>query len=294
MKLKSLRAKMETCAASETTAEAKNDWTRMETAFMLPSDLSLSSRIQVANDPAALRVQRGVDSMAFCVIVPGRTLPTLEEETADSGLLMSNDDGYVLRDANQVLPLFEFGHKDLEQVCSIRNSVVERVNQILLKLSPIVDPSNNKSLEYNPKRVQVWDVMCDRYDKRCVDHFGNRRLAILICMFMTKDQNLLNVAVRIRVARAIIHTIQNGDQGGRFLARTNRNTWKEVNDVLAIKWLSLILKIAERSRDTTVQTNPKDPKVIAHCVKISMKSDKPPPQGLIPGTGNSPELIAVE
>mmetsp|Transcript_3979 Transcript_3979/g.6806 ORF Transcript_3979/g.6806 Transcript_3979/m.6806 type:complete len:220 (-) Transcript_3979:52-711(-) len=194
--------------------------------------------------------------------------------------------------------------------------------------------TTKESLEvYDPHRVGTWDVLCDRYDERCMDHVGNRRFAILVCMFMTKGQDLFDVSIRIRIARAIIHTIHttsanptsttgddgdDGDQkscrryrGGRFLAKTKRNTWKEIDETLAIKWISLILKTAAHNvkclQSTTTSTmdslnlNSEEKEegensnaIIAESVKKSLKTDEPAPMGMIVDSGMSPLLAAVE
>mmetsp|Transcript_16742 Transcript_16742/g.28386 ORF Transcript_16742/g.28386 Transcript_16742/m.28386 type:complete len:331 (-) Transcript_16742:597-1589(-) len=272
---------------------------RLGTGFLLHDETKLKSRIQVVKDPHVLRVDDN-ESIAFCVTLPGRTTEqTLDHDSsADSAQLMTNVDGYTLRSANQLLPLVSFRRNGMEKVYEIREIVVAKMEKILAKL-PQIDAAtvdNSSHPPPDPKQVQPWDVMCDRYDPRCAEHFGNRRFAIIVCMFMTKDQDLFDVSVRIRVARAIIHTIHNGEPGGRFLAKTRRSTWKEIDDTLAIKWISLILKTAaaQAAKANESNKNPKDPEVIADSVKFSMKTDEIPKGMPPPETWPSPETVAVE
>ena len=120
----------------------------------------------------------------------------------------------------------------------------------------------------NPHRVSAFDVICDPTEERAYIQAGNKRFGIVVCMFLCKDYDMKNVSVRVQVCRAILATIK-GDQRqqARFLARTSLGRWAVIDDVLAIKWISLVLKRAALALE-----NQSDPKTIADCVKRVMRT----------------------
>ena len=120
----------------------------------------------------------------------------------------------------------------------------------------------------NPHKVSAFDVICDPTEERAYNQAGNKRFGIVVCMFLCKDYDMKDVSVRVQVCRAILATIK-GDQRqqARFLARTSLGRWAVIDDVLAIKWISLVLKRAALALE-----NQSDPKTIADCVKRVMRT----------------------
>lgn len=124
---------------------------------------------------------------------------------------------------------------------------------------------------YDPRKVYNVDVMCDAKDKRCPNHIGNKRITELFSLYlMKKDNDMKDVSVRVRISREVILAIKSSEpHSGRFLARTVKGSWKEIDDTLAIKWISLVLKRA--SIELEKLENPMDPKAVTECIKSAMQ-----------------------
>ena len=131
-------------------------------------------------------------------------------------------------------------------------------------------PATPLVMSYNPRKVHSLDVICHLSDPRCRNHKGNTRFSIMMCMFLIKDYNMKDVSVRVWASTKIIAAIKTGNPyGGRFLAPIHhKRSWKEIDNTLAIKWISLVLKRAALALDN--KANPKDPKSVADCVKLVM------------------------
>jgi len=239
------------------------------TGFALEPHVGIDGSVEVVDD--VLNLHEGSDPIVLCAVLLGNRGECLAFDDIDTALSETKNGGIVLRSGTQLLPLLKLpAHEKgkVEQIAALRRKIestlsgsfgtpAHETNFPGWKVPPPL-PSHSSDYSSITKgvaasrrttgncldRVQIWDVMCDRRDVRCANHFGNRRFAIIVCMHMAKNQDLLNVDVRVRVARSIIHTIRNGRPGGRFLAKTKRNTWKDIGDNLALRWVSLILKTA--------------------------------------------------
>ena len=255
------------------------DWSIV---FTPESQMEFEGPLRVLEHPDHIHWEEEFRNITALAVVFGEQGFSLEEDDAsDWQLSASKNGGFFIRKPTQALPLAVFKRHHYSDFSMIRNEVEKIVEKHIFG-SPAKLPhqsqvvSRNRNLNstpaYNPRKVHLWDVMCDRKDPRCPGHFGNRRFSIIVCMYMSKDYNLKDVTVRVRIARSIILTVRNGDPGGRFLARTTRGTWKEIDDTLAIKWISLILKVADQKTDEDPK-NRKEPKVIADSVKYSMHPD---------------------
>ena len=250
--------------------------------FEMESDLEEHVRVvkqheHIKRDDANKRI------VAVVVLFGKQGSSLVDDESSDWMMSASNNGGFIFR-TSHVLPLFEFRHDDCKNFDEIKDAVVNLLEKTVFRRAPnLPDDSlgrpqsdavlhnHNNSPVFNPRNVHLWDVLCDRKDVRCPGHFGNRRFGIVVCMSMTRrDDNLKDVLVRVRVARSIVAAVHNGDPGGRFLGRTTTGTWKEVHDTLAIKFISLILKVADRKRDEAGEGLRWDSKVIADSVKYSM------------------------
>ena len=260
--------------------------------------IGMAPRHQLDHDEDCIRVVLHIDHIkknnandwivAF-VVVFGKQGLSMEDEAADWSFGASINGGFFLR-RNHVLPVFEFHREDYsyEEFDRIKDSLVEVLAKRVFDRAPqlphnnLLQPRPNSTNNIaaatlnSPRVVQLKDVLCDRVDRRCRSHAGNKRFAILVCMSLTKDYDLKDVSVRVRIARSIIATVRSGN--GRFLAKTTIGSWKAIDYTLAIKWISLVIKTADRKRDEIVgaeaaaaDTNRRlDPKTIADSVKYSM------------------------
>ena len=261
------------------------DWT---VAYVSVDDLDVVNNIHVQTDPRKIRPtghssNKGDHKIVACAAVLGETGPSLagnDGSTCDTAVLSGPAYGeYILRDASQLMPLIQFSLNSSELLYKIYGKLVKLLTDVLRRRPTprLIHASSmglsNKAGEYNPRKVHNYDVICDPTDPRGPNHYGNKRFGIVICMILSKDYNMKDVSVRVRVGWSVIRTIKDGDpHGGRFLARTSKGLWREVSDELAIKWISLVLKRAALALEKTA--NPKDPKTIADCVKLVMRTER--------------------
>ena len=252
-------------------------------AFMSSHQLEAKENLRVAMDPSHIGTKDG-DDVVFCAVVAsGKQAAVLREKaSADSPLPdPSERKDVVIKDSTQVLPLVLFPQSDLKGLSHIQDSLSQLLvwfeNDNAANVLPSRQPPplqsavvarNHTNHSYNPRRINPGDVLCDRRDRNYARHSGNRSCCAIICSQMTADRDMKDVTVRVQAAAAIIHLVRNGDPGGRFLAKTTRKAWKEVDDTLATRWLSLVLKVADRKADE--HENPRDPAVLAACVEYSM------------------------
>jgi len=94
------------------------------------------------------------------------------------------------------------------------------------------------------RRVQAFDIFCDRNDESAPGHYGNRKLGLVVSTCTKRYSNLHIPKERAKVARIIVQTVRNCEPGGRFLAKTKRGTWKDIGDRLAVRWVGLVIKKA--------------------------------------------------
>eukprot|EP00541_Cyclophora_tenuis_P017217 CAMPEP_0116556588 /NCGR_PEP_ID=MMETSP0397-20121206/8777_1 /TAXON_ID=216820 /ORGANISM="Cyclophora tenuis, Strain ECT3854" /LENGTH=327 /DNA_ID=CAMNT_0004081969 /DNA_START=296 /DNA_END=1279 /DNA_ORIENTATION=- len=234
------------------------------TGFTLESHVDIRESVEVLDNPLNLRQSN--DPIVLCVVLFGNQGESLAVEDVDSAPAATKGGGFILRHSSQLLPLIKFpAHEktktqDIARLCAkietaFLGSFGTPANLHKVISGPtVVWLSEEQSAtgesstvqvisraNHGLDHVQIWDVLCDRHDSCCANHFGNRRFAVMVCMIITKQTNedLLKVDVRVRAARSIIHSVR---RNGRFLARTKRNTWKDIGDNLAIRWASLILK----------------------------------------------------
>mmetsp|Transcript_22666 Transcript_22666/g.38537 ORF Transcript_22666/g.38537 Transcript_22666/m.38537 type:complete len:186 (-) Transcript_22666:182-739(-) len=121
-------------------------------------------------------------------------------------------------------------------------------------------------------RVQKMDVICNLRDARCARHPGNQRLAIVTSRCMATYQathDFLDPRDRVQVARDVVQTIRgssnnnNQDNNARFLARTKRNTFRDIGDRLALRFVSLIIRrAAERALHADEEQRPTTTSII--------------------------------
>lgn len=222
------------------------------TGYVLQSHLSLTKSIEVFENPDVLRAEND-DMIVLCLVLIGKEGQSLSKHEIDTAHSFTIDGGVIVRSSDQILPLFAFPGRERRKSNSLKNLRIEIEKTFCGSFgspSPSLDgtsgtlddsSTDSKRTPNTSDRVQRLDVMCDRHDKRCAKHFGNRRFAIIVCMFMSKNPNLEDPNVCQEVAKAIIDIIR---PEGRFLAKTKRNTWRDIGNELAVRWVSLILKTA--------------------------------------------------
>ena len=176
---------------------------------------------------------------------------------------MAQNGGYIIRDKKQIFPLMEIQVRHMkdkrERLITLQEHVLDTVNGFFDILrrggdaeQPTADATKAKAkakpaLQHNT--VQIWDVACDRTDKRCANHFGNRRFADIVWIFMAKNSGLLRQDGRRRVPARGARCVEQRNPLGRFLGRTRRSTWKQLNQDLAARWVSSILKMAAKNAE---------------------------------------------
>ena len=100
--------------------------------------------------------------------------------------------------------------------------------------------------------------MCDKNDPMCDNHFGNRRLALVVCVYLSYQDPTLKKS-RQQVAEEIVDMIRYGhtEHQGRFLEKTSRGEWKEISVYdRTVQWVRGVLKqvdLTDRERAHAVE-----------------------------------------
>ena len=108
------------------------------------------------------------------------------------------------------------------------------------------------------EKVRLCDVMCDKNDPMCDNHFGNRRLALVVCVYLSYQDPTLKKS-RQQVAEEIVDMIRYGhtEHQGRFLEKTSRGEWKEISVYnRTVQWVRGVLKqvdLTDRERAHAVE-----------------------------------------
>ena len=244
-------------------------------AYIRKEDHDVHRNVPILEDPTFLDVNvNNNDVFVLCAILPGTVGKSLSDTTVDTARALALNRGYTIRDKKQVFPLMEILARHMkdkrERVLTLQKQVLDTVNGLFGELRPGGDAEDTTAGETKAKakpavqhdNVQIWDVACDRTDERCADHFGNRRFAVIVCIFMAKNFDLLRQDVRHRVAAQVLRIIEEGNPSGRFLRKTARGTWKHLSQDSVIEGISSFLKTAaedaeeKRNRQLLVDTTP--------------------------------------
>ena len=229
-------------------------------AYIRKEDHDAHRNVPILEDPTFLDVNvNDNDVFVLCAILPGTIGMSLSNTAVDTASAVAQNGGYIIRDNKQIFPLMEIRARHMkdkrERVIILQKHVLDTVNGFFGVLRPGGDAEETTTGEAKAKpavqhdTVQIWDVACDRTDERCANHFGNRRFAVITCIFMAKNFDLLRQDVRRRVAAQVVRIIEEGNPFGRFLGKTTRGTWKQLDQDLAVRWVSSILKTAAENAE---------------------------------------------
>ena len=173
--------------------------------------------VRLLTDPNHVHRRGGKADELFVDVCFGMIgkLGSMADGDTDTQPSASKNGGFFFRRSSQVFPMLRFRQDRLEDFSTIRDKVERAVSDIFQSRpstisSVLMALPNGRRSSYNPRKVQKWDVICDRTDPRTPNHFGNKRFSIVVCMYLIKDYDMKNVAVRVRVSRSIILTIHEG------------------------------------------------------------------------------------
>ena len=95
---------------------------------------------------------------------------------------------------------------------------------------------------HNPNVQEGADVLC--YNK-CLNFSGNIRFAAIAFRHLVengKSNSSDNNTDLDRIAASILREVES--YGGRLLGRTKRQTWKQLGQILAVRWIKVQLRSA--------------------------------------------------
>ena len=100
--------------------------------------------------------------------------------------------------------------------------------------------TNEQDAERDLSRVREVDIVCEA-SARAANHPGNRDYAVAVAAHVNSEHpDLQDPEVRRESSRVIVEQFRG--QGARFLGRTRRETWKELSEGLAQRWVSQHLR----------------------------------------------------
>lgn len=192
--------------------------------YVLQSDLSLASEVDVFSNPTALVAAKRGGQIVMCLLIVGKQGHCLTEPDVDTAEPFNTDGRLVVRSFDQLLPLLAFPIQESETMSPLKKRVEDMLSRRRRRRS-------HGALQQAPRQwiLHEWDkkLSNNSQDSFATSCFENRRFSIIVALLMAQHPHLHDSKERIEAAKAIIFLLVRANDQEPDLSIT---MWQEIID----------------------------------------------------------------